>query len=72
MHADEALEIIRDGLVKRNWGLGLSIRYYDQNNNAIANDYISMNIYTPEQGKIEWEYENQEMKERWEHVSSGT
>ena len=72
MHADEALEIIRDGLVKRNWGLGLSIRYYDQNNNAIATAYISMNIYTPEQGKIDWEYENQEMKERWEHVSSGT
>ena len=71
MHADEALEIIRDGLVKRNWGLRLYIRYVDQDGNEIAYDRVGINTHSVGRVKLRWEYKNAEMKERWGHVGAG-
>lgn len=70
--SDTALEVIRKRLVEYNWGLELTLYYYDQGGNEIARDYVSINVYTPLQGKINWEYQNQEMKARWEHAGDGT
>ena len=68
----EAMEILRKRMAERNWGLDLYISYFDQAGNKIAFDWLDINIYSSERVKLDWAFENSEMKERWKHVSSGT
>ena len=66
--SEEAIEILRKRMVERNWGLQLYISYFDQDGNEIAYDRVGINTYSIERVKLDWDYKNAEMKERWEHA----
>ena len=66
--SEEAIEILRKRMVERNWGLQLYISYFDQDGNEIAYDRVGINTYSIERFKLDWDYKNAEMKERWEHA----
>jgi len=69
--SEEAIEVLRKRMLERNWGLDLYISYFDQAGNKIASDWLGINAYSSERVKLDWVFENSEMKERWEHVSAG-
>jgi len=70
--SEEAIEVLRKRMLERNWGLDLYISYFDQAGNKIASDWLGINAYSSERVKLDWVFENSEMKERWKHVSAGT
>ena len=70
--SEEAIEVLRKRMLERNWGLDLYISYFDQAGNKIAFDWLDINTYSSERVKLDWAFENSEMKERWKHVSAGT
>ncbi|WP_311146693.1 hypothetical protein [Stomatobaculum longum] len=67
---EEAIEKLRKQLVERNWGLSLYLRYCDQEGNEIAYDWLKINVYSVERVKLDWDYKNAEMKERWENAGN--
>ena len=69
--SEEAIEVLRKRMLERNWGLDLYISYFDQAGNKIASDWLGINAYSSERVKLDWVFENSEMKERWKHVSAG-
>ena len=69
--SEEAIEVLRKRMLERNWGLDLYISYFDQAGNKIASDWLGINAYSSERVKLDWAFENSEMKERWKHVSAG-
>ena len=69
--SEEAIEVLRKRMLERNGGLDLYISYFDQAGNKIASDWLGINAYSSERVKLDWVFENSEMKERWKHVSAG-
>lgn len=68
--SEEAIEVLRKRMLERNWGLDLYISYFDQAGNKIAFDWLDINTYSSERVKLDWVFENSEMKERWKHVGN--
>ena len=66
--SEEAIEVLRKRMVERNWGLELYVRYFDQEGKVIGHSTNDINRFSVERIRPIWEYENMEMKERWEHA----
>ena len=66
--SEEAIEVLRKRMVERNWGLDLYVRYFDQEGKVIGHSTNDINRFSVERIRPIWEYENMEMKERWEHA----